>query len=347
MSFDIKLLKEKDTKNWDNFVKSNNDTTFYHQIGWKNVIERTYGHKPYYLFAKNDTDEIIGILPMFLIKSLFFGKRLISIPFTSYGGLCCGNDYIGKAMLDEIKYIGDNLGVDFFEFRCLKSNNAYQNLRYMNDYSTFFLDLSSGIGYIWKNMNKKVRNMIRKGEKNNLKFESEINSEINNDAISRFYEIYSKNMKYLGTPVHSQKFFENIYKTFSQDVVIATAKKNEDVISSIYLLKFKDTIISGWASSLIESLKYAPNDFIYWNSIKYSCENNILKFDFGRSLANSNNSNFKKRWGCVEVQLYYYYPLTKILLAPQNEYGNCAKIWSKLPYNITKVIGPIIRRGIP
>lgn len=344
MSFDIKLLNGKDEKGWDSFVMRNDDATFYHQVGWKSVIEKTYGHRPYYLFAKNDNGDIVGIFPIFLIKNILFGKRLISIPFAPYGGMCCENEDISKELLNEALHIGKNLNVDFCEFRNLKNNNIYNYSKYMNDYSTFILTLSNGADYIWKNMNKKVRNMIRKGEKNSLKFETETNC----DMISKFFELYSKNMKHLGTPTHGQEFFGNIYKIFARDVVISSVTLNEDIVSSIYMLKFKDTIISGWASSLEEYLKYAPNDFIYWNSIKYAYKNNFRKFDFGRSLVNSDASTFKVRWGCVEVKLTYcYYPSTKTLLTPQSEYGKFSKIWKKLPYGITKIIGPEIRRYIP
>lgn len=344
MIFDIKLFDEKDVKGWDNFVMRNDNTTFFHQIGWKNVVEETYGHKPYYLFAENDNGKVIGILPMFLIKNVILGKRLISVPFASYGGACSENEDVGKALVDKAIQIGEDLGVDFYEFRSVGSSNMYKNFKDMKGYSTFVLDISNGKDYIWKEMNKKIRNMVRKGEKNNLKFEIEINY----DIISKFFEIYSENMRHLGTPVHNKKFFENIYRSFAKDVIISTAKLNEDAVSSIYLLKFKDTIVSGWASSLVESLKYAPNDFVYWNSIKYACTNDILKFDFGRSLTKSDNSKFKERWGCTEFLLnYYYLPSTEILLPSQNKYGTFAKVWSKLPSNVTKIVGPRVRKYIP
>jgi len=343
MNFEIKQLREKDEKRWDDFVMRNDSTTFYHQIGWKKVVEDAYGHKPYYQFAESENGEILGILPMFLIKDIFFGKRLVSVPFAPYGGVCCENGDIGNALINEAIDIGKNLGVGYCELRNFKNTNVHEDFNCMKEFSTFVLDLSKGVEHIWKNMSKKVRNMIRKGGKSNLKFETEASHNANSD----FYEIYSKNMKQLGTPVHSLNFFNNIYRTFPENVFIAEVGLNEEVISSLYLLKFKDMLVSGWGASLAEFLKYAPNDFMYWDSIKYGCENNILWFDFGRSLIDSGNYKFKERWGSVEVPLAYcYYPSTKTILPPQNEYGKFAKMWSKLPLKVTKVIGPRVRRYI-
>lgn len=343
MNVEIKQLRGKDEKKWDEFVKANINTTFYHQVGWKKVVEETYGHKPFYLIAESEMGEVVGILPMFLIRDIFFGKRLVSVPFGSYGGVCCENDDIGNALINEAIHIGMNLSVGYCELRNFKSTTAHENFNCVKDYSTFVLDLSNGVEYIWENMSRKVRNMIRKGEKSNLKFKVEVSR----DAISEFYEIYSKNMKYLGTPVHDHNFFNNIYKIFPENVFIAKVELNGKLISSLYLLKFKDAFVSGWGASLAEFLKYAPNDFMYWSSIKYGCENCIPLFDFGRSLVNSGSYKFKERWGSVEVPLAYcYYPPTKTIVAPQNEYGRFAKMWSKLPLKATKILGPKIRRYI-
>jgi hypothetical protein len=68
VNFEIKQLGGKDEKKWDEFVMKSDDTTFCHQIGWKKVVEETYRHKPYYLFAESDVGDVVGVLPMFLIK---------------------------------------------------------------------------------------------------------------------------------------------------------------------------------------------------------------------------------------------------------------------------------------
>lgn len=75
----IELQKEEE-KSRDEYVHKSNSSTFYHQIGWKNVVEKTYKHKPIYLIAKEE-GEIKGVLPLFLMKSMFFSKKLVSVPF--------------------------------------------------------------------------------------------------------------------------------------------------------------------------------------------------------------------------------------------------------------------------
>ena len=78
----------------------------------KTLLKKTYGHKPIYLFAEED-GEVKGILPLFLIKSLIFDKKLVSLPFTMYGGVCSEDDTVINALVEEEKMITTELDVDY------------------------------------------------------------------------------------------------------------------------------------------------------------------------------------------------------------------------------------------
>ncbi len=291
------------------------------------VIKDTYRYEPYCFLAK-ENDTILGILPAVYLNSPFFKKCLISVPFAPYGGVCSNSDMIEKALIEKATNM---LDTNHCELRNLYGPEEHS-------YSTFQLELSKDPQHLWEKMSKKKRNRVRKGEKSNLKFE------IDPDSTNEFYNIYAINMKKLGTPVHDIMFFKNIRKYFPENVLIAKVLLNNRIISALYLLTFKKTIIAGWGASLPEYLSTAPNDFIYWNTIKYACKNNYTLFDFGRSP--SNNTRFKNKWGAKELPLHYhYYP--SIEKTPQQKYSTLAKIWTKIPLPLTKKLGPHIRRHIP
>jgi hypothetical protein len=42
-----------------------------------------------------------------------------------------------------------------------------------------------------------------------------------------------------------------------------------------------------WASSLREFFSLCPNNLLYWEMIRWGCENGYQRFDFGRSSPNS------------------------------------------------------------
>ena len=343
MTFKIVALQQEHEPEWDAYVRNNPDTTFYHQTGWKNVVEKTYGHQSCYFFAGDESGRILGILPLFFINNVFFTKKIVSVPFAPYGGACADNKEVEIALINHALDITKELQVNTCEIRYLSANNYREPFHCISAHSTFLLDVTKGIDHLWESLDRKVRNMIRKGEKNNLTFE--MGSALGD--VADFYEVYTRNMKYLGTPVHSLGFFTAIFSAFPHQIFIAKVKHENQTIASLFLLQYRDTLISGWGASLVEHLNLAPNDFLYWNSIKFSADRHLSWFDFGRSLAESNNFRFKKRWGSYEKPLQYcYYPKSKQISQPQEQYRHFSGIWKNLPLPVTRMVGPVLRKFI-
>jgi len=343
----IKLKKEEE-KLWDEYVLRSDQSTFYHQLGWRNVVKETYGHKPIYLVAEEDS-QIIGILPLFLIASKIFGTKLVSLPFSPYGGICANNKMVEKGLVEEAKKIAKEFDVDYLELRCLKKNNISnfndRNLLINNSYSTFILELDRDPEVIWDTkFNNKVRNAIRKAYKSNLKF--------TNCGLKEFYKLYTGNMKHLGAPPHSYNFFENLMKEFPRDTIISGTVHDGITIASTFLLSFKDTLISGWTASDRKYSLFNPNNFLYWEVIKFACYNGHRYFDFGRSLINSGTFRFKKPWGANQIHLRYMYYLIKLKKVIDSSQANpsrekFSKVWRKLPIVVTNSLGPKLRKNFP
>ncbi|KAF5437719.1 hypothetical protein C5S35_02650, partial [Candidatus Methanophagaceae archaeon] len=208
-------LEREDEAAWDAYVHNSQASTFYHQIGWKNVVEKTYKHKPIYLVAKEE-GEIKGVLPLFLMRSWFFGKKLVSVPFAPYGDVCADNETAERALAEEAKRITKKRGVDYFELRYLHSQEPKLGLAANNNYVTFILKLNPDPEIVWKKFNNKVRNAIRKALNSNLELSYDNN-------ITEFYRLYTKSMRDLGTPPYSYAFFKNLLLYY-----LYTAKKMPD-----------------------------------------------------------------------------------------------------------------------
>lgn len=339
----INEFEDEDASAWEHYVKKNSDSTFYHQIGWKKVIEKTYGHEPLYLIAK-EYNEISGVFPLFLIKNKIFGKKIISIPFAPYGGICADSLSTKNALVKEAKRIVDNYNADFLEIR--GSSGDDNELLTNSSYYTLVLDLDENPDLVWNQLSRKVRNATRKAVNSDLTFE------MDNKYERDFYSIFSRNIRDLGAPVHSSKFFENLLSEFPENTDVAVAKYEDKVIGSIFLLYFKDTVISGWAASDKSYRMYNPNNIMYWESIKYGCEKGFKYFDFGRSLMDSGTYRFKKPWGAEPKQLHYHYYLNHTSKMPDTSQSNSkrktfSKLWEKLPVPIANFIGPKLRKNFP
>ena len=336
-------LEREDEAAWDTYVYNSPTSTFYHQIGWRNVVEKTYKHKPVYLIAKEE-GEIKGVLPLFMMKSLIFGKKLVSVPFAPYGGVCADDRTIENALVAEAERVTKERGADYLELRQFYGNET--ELATNDAYVTSILKLDKNPDVLWNAFRKSMRRYIRKASKN------EFQVTMNSKNIKEFYNIYSQGMHNLGTPAHNFAFFRNILLEFPEDTTIATIEYKDNVISTILLLYFKNTVIYGWGASQQEYLALSPNYLLFWDAIKYGCENGFEFFDFGRSQPNTGVFLFKEGWGAEPKPLYYQYYLNKIDKTPDTGQLNpkrqkFAKLWCKLPLTLSNKIGPLLRSNIP
>ncbi|UCG54684.1 MAG: hypothetical protein JSV32_00235, partial [Dehalococcoidia bacterium] len=187
---EIKILEKKDESRWDQFVKDNGSTTFFHQIGWKNVIEKTYAHKPYYLFAQ-ENGEIIGILPLFLIGYSIFGKRLVSVPYGPYGGCSAKSHYITNTLLNNAIALSKKLNAKSIE---LRNKESILGMPTSDKNVAMLIYLSQGEKTIWSNISKNMKACIKKASEENF------NVTLDSKNIEGFYSVYCRRMHDLGTP---------------------------------------------------------------------------------------------------------------------------------------------------
>src|SRR3989442_1178543 len=78
-------------KGWDRFVEQHPHATVAHLAAWGAVFEGAYRHERVYLVAE-EAGEIAGVLPLVVIKSRLFGRRVVSMPFLDYGGILAEPD---------------------------------------------------------------------------------------------------------------------------------------------------------------------------------------------------------------------------------------------------------------
>jgi FemAB-related protein (PEP-CTERM system-associated) len=341
---EIKINDGIAPEKWEGYVEKSASSTFCHLYKWRKVIEETFKHNSFYLAAEKD-GEIKGVIPLFEIRSRIFGSALVSIPFLDYGGICAEDEGIGHVLLEKVREIVSEQGVDYLELRHrgrevggLTSNPGKVNLK---------LKLCSDPDVIWKDLDAKVRNQVRKAQKSGLKF---VVGGIN--EIRPFYGVFSRNMRDLGTPVYSRDFFFNIMKEFPDQAEVFLVKGEGAVIGGAIAFYFKDQMEIPWASSLREYFAYCPNNLLYWEAIKRGCQKGCELFNFGRSRYGTSHYRFKKQWGAEDEELaYQFYSEDEKLIPDLNpsssKYRMAVNIWKKLPLAVAERLGPGISRCIP
>ena len=334
-----------DRELWDSYVHSHHCSSNYHLFGWRDVIERSFGHRCFYLAAQDATGKIVGVLPLVFMQSRIFGRFLVSLPFFNYGGLLCDRQEIGEALLSGAASLQKDLHSQSCELRHVKQ--WIGGIPTKQHKVAMVLDLAENAEAQWQGFNAKLRNQVRKAEKSGLT--AEVGG---NEFLDSFYAIFVRNMRDLGTPVYGRKFFEEVLRAFSDYSRIIVVHLEGNPIAAGLITWFRDTVEIPWASSIRDYNRFCPNNLLYWTALQYALSNGFKKFDFGRSTPGEGTYKFKEQWGAQPIQLNWQYILPKGALLPElntkNPKFNLAiKVWQKLPLSVSRFLGPHIVKNIP
>lgn len=394
---EIKILESADTPLWDTYVYNHPKANLYHLSGWHEVIQRAYGHHPYYLIAmkdqypsKNENAQlrkieerpvtalkreempVVGILPLIHLRHFIFGNRLVSMPYFDLGGILADDEETERALLSEAIKLGKKLRVKSIELRhlnplqCLIRLNSINSMNSTNPINPtnssnpsnsmncvtkthkvrMVLELPGSADALLKSFKAKLRSQIMKPTKDGLK------AKIGGiELLDEFYQVFSINMRDLGSPVHSMRLMEEVVNGFgSPSKIIVIHKENRPLACSL-VVGFKDTLENPWASALREYSRLSPNMLLYWTMLEYACGEGYRFFDFGRSTPDEGTYQFKEQWGATPQPLNWQ-TLTlngKPIDGDQSErsgFDRAIEYWKKLPVPVTRVVGPMIRKHI-
>jgi len=338
----IRPLEPGDIPGWNRYVEASTDGSFFHRAEWQGVFESSLGHRTHYLLAER-SGEIRGILPLVHIRSRLFSNLLASVPFLAYGGVIASDPAAAAGLEARACAIGAELGVDFVEFR--NRQPVQQDWLTKSDYVTFRKEIPATPDECLKMIPRKQRAMVRKGIKHELVSRAE-------DDLDNFYAVFSESYRNLGTPVLSRRYYDAINTAFGDDCEILTIFKDGAAVASVMSFYFKDEVIPYYGGSLSEARGLMANDFMYWELMRRACDQGIRIFDYGRSRVGTGSYRFKKHWGFEPEPLHYQYHLVRQTAMPDLSPGNpkykmAISAWKRLPTALTRIIGPLIARGLP
>lgn len=367
MEIEVKRLSISNTEAWDKYVYGNDNATVYHLSGWSRIIEKTYGHKPYLLAAlkinggsiqdKERPYEVVGILPIVKHRNIKFVTSLISMPFCDLGGVVANDEEIHRRLVLEAIILADKIGATQIELRNRQKQKNIENLTKIHSKDNLYyseenrrvrmvlkLPLSSRV--LIDGFKSKLRSQIKKPLK--CGFTAKVGKL---ELLEDFYKVFVSNMRDLGSPVHSKRLFLNIFKEFDDKANIFIVSNNKGSLAGSITFGYRGIMYNPWASSLRKYSKYSPNMLLYWKMLEYACDNGYGYFDFGRSSIDEGTYRFKKQWGAEPEALPWQYISCKKSrsvdsISESRAFQAAGEFWKRLPLNLTKIIGPHLRKYI-
>ncbi len=316
----------------------------FHLIAWKKTMEEVFGYRPFYLLA-SDGAQIRGVVPLFLISNFLMGRVLMSSPFAVYGGILADSAEIKAALGARVKQAGVELRVKHIELRnaypeqCLSESNVSR-------YVTFTKAVPPDEQTMLSELPKKTRNMVKKALK------SPFATRRQTSDYRAFGDLFARILRRHGTPEFPSNHIPTLLRNFAGMIDIREVLLEDKVVAASLNFFFRDQMHTYYAASHPEYLALAPNDFMYFDHLRWAGQNGYQVFDFGRSKKDTGSFEFKRHWATTMREL----PYELILLrrkevpnySPQNpKFQIAIKIWQNLPLAITRILGPPIVRLFP
>lgn len=318
----IEQAKARDFIIWDKFLENIDSATLFHTSLWGRLLENSYKnkYKISLVLAKDETDQILGGLPLIQIHHSPLLSSLVSVPF-GHGGVICADDTVCRNLSN---YDFGNRFIVIKIFHSQKHNvnldpYAESGFEFFDNGSSYYLDLLQTFDKIWMNYDKRMRNSVRKAMTNNILIKE---IECDDDLIA-IEELYKETMLRTGGDLTLLPIIINLIKnrnTLRSHFFLADYKK--EIIAFVSILIFNKSAYYWAAGSSKENQKYGANYLLQNYSIKWLKEKGFSYYCLGGAEIRYGEKKesldrFKRRWGGDKVQSYllkkYLNPLGQII----------------------------------
>ncbi len=340
----VEVTTEVAGAEWDAYVRAHPHGTVDHLWAWRAIFDGVFGHQCRYLAARRG-GQIAGVLPLVLMRSRLFGRLIVSVPVLNDGGLLTDDDGAAASLLGTATSVATEFGARHVELR----HRARQRpeLPSRQHKLGLTLPLSTTPDDLWKRIDRKVRNQVRKAQKSGLEV-----VEGGVELLDAFYPIFAENMRDLGTPVYPRRLFAETLRVFGPQARIWLARQGTVPMAGAVTIRFGETVVNPWASSLRRFRALCPNVLLYWGMLEAAAATGAAAFDFGRSSPGGGTHQFKLQWGAVETPLHWEYVLLQSSVLPDTSPTNAkmhlaVEAWKRLPLAVANVVGPHLSRHLP
>ncbi|WP_300156349.1 GNAT family N-acetyltransferase [Solidesulfovibrio sp.] len=340
----MRVLVVDDAKReaWDAFVAGHPKATPFHRWAWMDAIRRAYGFAPTPLAAWRD-GQVAGVLPLVRMRLPGLRGWLVSLPYCDCCGPLAEDAATRQALVDQALEQTRRQGAAGLELRQSRPE-AGECAKVL-----IRMALPQGAQQLMASFRSKLRSQINKPKRDGLTAATG-----GMELLSVFYRVFSRNMRDLGSPVHSLDWFKAVLRGFEDlaRVTVVAMSDGTPAAAAIWMVQGR-TAFEPWASSLREHNRANPNMLLYWSMLSQAAAAGAEEFDMGRCTPGVGTHRFKLQWGGRELGLAWerfapsgrrWPPAAK--RSPGVSRRALAVCWSRLPLAVANTLGPALRRYI-
>lgn len=330
------LRDDRECARVDAFVRTQPGSPF-HLTGWSRAVERGCRQRARYLVAER-AGQIVGVLPLTEVRSVLFGRALVSAGFAVDGGVLGAS---AGELADAAWALARALGCANVELRGgpVPEGWAVDDRTYLGFARPLAADEEAELLAIPRKQRAEVRKALAGG--------LEVQVGRDRAALAEHYAVYAESVRNLGTPVFPAALFRAAVECLDADVL--TVRHRGRAVASVLSLYANQTVYPYWGGGTEAARASRANDRLYFALMGHARARNCARFDFGRSKAGTGPAAFKKNWGFEPRPLAY----ARRSDGPSREvnpldpkYATMVRTWKRLPLPVANAVGPWIARGL-
>lgn len=301
--YEMKVLSTKQENAWTSLLEHVKTPDIYYTPEYLKIYENSYSEdineafcgESLLFFFGNDQENIIYPFIKRKINTLPFMKKDeeeifdILSPY-GYSGpiVTCSDKDAEKNLIKQY--------LDAFDNFCKKNNIVTEFIRFhplLKNHELFkefipidirnrtaYIDLTKNKETLFKELDKKTRNLVRKAEKNGISIEQTTRR----DDLEMFTNLYLNTMeKNLAQKKYMFpfKFFENTMEFLKENITLFIAKYQEKIIAASLFMHKYEFIHYHFSGSDKDYKHLAPNNLLLWEVIQWGKKSNYTKFHLG------------------------------------------------------------------
>ena len=195
----------QDPGTWDREISGYPNVTPFHSAAWAKVLNRSYGHRPFYSRLSDRDQQPLAHVPLMELRSPITGRRGISLPFSDL----CPPLTLGGCDFGEIRNTLSQLARErawkYLEWRGEETQSSEAPSNALP--ATFLghsLNLSPGPESLIDQCSSSVRRALRKAERSDLT----VKLERSEPAMRDFYRLHALTRRRHGLPPQPYRFFQ-------------------------------------------------------------------------------------------------------------------------------------------
>ena len=131
---------------------------------------------------------------------------------------------------------------------------------------------------MWRRLPSSTRNQVRKAQRERLV----VREGRSTDDVARFYRVFGENMRNLGTPVYTPRFFELVLELLSTAADLTLVELDGETVAGGITLAHGRHRELHWAASRRAACAPCPNMLLYWEVLARAVHDGMASLSFGR-----------------------------------------------------------------